>query len=125
MSGHNAGIDYGRKLMNSGIKGARSGEEQFLRGQPLAPYLNESAHAAIAPALIGAFVGALGSRPGSRHHSPRRVAAFAMVGGLLGFTAALAWQSRRLTVSVMSGAKKGIDKVREEHWLERHPIDYA
>jgi len=111
--------------MNSGLQGARHAEEQFLETESLKPYLSESAHAALAPALIGACVGVIGSRPGSRNSSPTRAFAFAMAGWLLGFTVGLAWESRRLTVSVMSGAKKGIDKVRDEHWLETHPIDYA
>jgi hypothetical protein len=30
-----------------------------------------------------------------------------------------------LAASVAFGALRNIDRVRDEHWLERHPIDYA
>ena len=33
-----ANADYGRKLLDSGIEGARSGEEAFLDGEPLTPF---------------------------------------------------------------------------------------
>ncbi len=125
MSGHHAGLDYGRRLVHSGLQGARNAQEQFLEREQLKPYLNESAQAALTPALIGACVGVIGSRPRSRNNSPARVLAFAMFGCLLGFTVGLAWESRRLTASLMCGARKGIGKVRDEHWLENHPIDYA
>jgi hypothetical protein len=37
----------------------------------------------------------------------------------------MAWESRRLTVSVGDGALRNMGRVRDEHWLDRHPIDYA
>jgi hypothetical protein len=51
--------------------------------------------------------------------------AFGLVGGAIGFMASLIWENRRFTASVVSGALKNIGKVRDEHWLEKHPIDYA
>jgi hypothetical protein len=48
-----------------------------------------------------------------------------LLGGALGFGVGVAWESRRLTTSVASGAAKSISKVRDEHWLEKNPIDYA
>ena len=107
--------------MNSGLQGARSAEQQFLQREPLKPYLGESARAALSPALVGACVGVIGSRTGARNNSPVRMVAFATVGWLLGFTVGLAWESRRLTASLVYGARKGINKVRDEHWLETHP----
>jgi hypothetical protein len=35
-------VDYGRRLVDSGLDGARSGQDQFLDGKPLTPYLGES-----------------------------------------------------------------------------------
>jgi hypothetical protein len=48
-----------------------------------------------------------------------------LLGGAIGFGAALVWQSRCLAASVAHGAFRNMGRVRDEHWLERHPIDYA
>ena len=116
--------DYGRKLLDSGIEGAHSGEEAFLDGKPLTPFLNESVCSAVTPAVLGAFIGALSSYMGQRKSVARRLA-YGLLGGAIGLTAGLAWESRRLTASMADGALRNIGKARDEHWLEKHPIDYA
>jgi len=118
-------LDYGRKVLNSGLDGARSGREAFLHGRPLTPFLSESLHDAWKPAAIGACIGLLGSHPGNRHKSMGRAFACGVLGGVIGFGAGIVWNSRRLTASVANGALRNIGRVRDEHWLERHPIDYA
>ncbi|MGZ4826818.1 MAG: hypothetical protein ACXVY9_05585 [Terriglobales bacterium] len=118
-------FQYGRKLLDSGLEGARTGEQMFLHGEPLAPYLNHSARHAVAPALIGACVGVIGSHGVRRRHSAAQAVAYGLVGCALGFGVALVWASRRLAASVVFGARKRISRVRDEHWLEHHPIDYA
>ena len=70
-------------------------------------------------------MGMLGSIPGIRHKSISRVLAYGFVGGAIGFGVGIAWKSRRLTESVVSSAARNIGKVRDAHWLESHPIDYA
>lgn len=119
--------DYGRKMLHSGLDGARSGREAFLNGRPLTPFLSESIRNAWKPAAIGACLGALGSYPNHRHdqYSIGRVFAYGFLGGAIGFGAAIAWESRWLTASVAAGALKNMEKVLDEHWLEKHPIDYA
>ena len=118
-------LDYGRKVLNSGLEGARSGREAFLKGGPLVPYLNESVRNAWEPAAIGACIGLLGSYSGNGRRSISRAFAYSLLGGALGFGAGVAWESRRLTASVARGALRNIDRVRDEHWFEGHPIDYA
>jgi hypothetical protein len=118
-------VEYGRKILDSGLEGARSGRKAFLHGRPLTPFLNESVRDALKPAAIGACIGLLGSYPGNRRNSASRALAYGLVGGVLGFGAGVAWRSRFLSASVVSGAWKNIDRVRDEHWLEKHPIDYA
>jgi hypothetical protein len=118
-------VDYGRKLVDSGLEGARSGREAFLHGTPLTPFLNESVRSALAPAAIGACIGLLGSYPGSRHQSTSKAFAYGFLGGALGLGLGIAWESRGLTASVVAGAWKSIGKVRDEHWFDKHPIDYA
>ena len=117
--------DYGRRLLDSGMDGARSGQEAFLNGKPLTPFLNESVCSALTPAVLGAFIGVLSSYPGHRQKSVTRALAYGLLGGAIGLSAGLAWESRRLTASMADGALRNIGKARDEHWLEKHPIDYA
>ncbi len=117
--------DYGRRLLDSGIEGARSGREAFLNGESLTPFLGESVRSAVKHAVVGACIGVLGSYPGCRQKSIARTLAFGLLGGALGLCAGLAWESRRLTASATGAALRSIGKVRDERWLARHPIDYA
>jgi len=48
-----------------------------------------------------------------------------LFGGLVGLAAAVVWDTRLLAASAAGGALARIEKVRDEHWLERNPIDYA
>jgi hypothetical protein len=118
-------IDYGRKLLSSGLEGARSGREAFLNGKPLSPFLGESVRHVLKPAAFGLCIGVLGGYRGNLRRSGRRVFAYGFVGAAIGFAASVVWESRRLAASVASGSFRNIGKVRDEHWLERYPIDYA
>jgi hypothetical protein len=120
-----ANADYGRRLLDSGIEGARSGEEAFLNGKSLTPFLGESLRSALKPAALGVCIGVIGSRPGYRQQSIARTFLYGLLGGAIGFGAGVAWESRRLTASVADGAFRNIGRVRDEHWLTKHPIDYA
>ncbi len=117
-------VDYGRRLMNSGMEGARAAEDEFLKEEPRAPFLNEWARRALAPAAIGACVGALGAYLGNRR-SARQALFGGLLGGAIGLGAGVIWESRGFAARVASGAWKNMAKTRDEHWLERHPIDYA
>jgi hypothetical protein len=117
--------DYGRRLLDSGIEGARSGRESFLNGESLTPFLSESVRSAVTPAVLGACLGVLGSCPGYRQKSTTRALAFGLLGGAIGLSLGLAWESRRLTASAAGGALRSIGRVRDERWLAKHPIDYA
>ena len=118
-------LHYGRKLLDSGLQGARSGEKAFLHGARLTPYLDRSVRIALAPAALGACLGLIGSHPGCRRRSAGRAFTYGVLGCVVGFGAGVAWRSRGLAASVASGAMRNIGRVRDEHWLERHPIDYA
>ena len=120
-----ANADYGLRLLDSGIEGARSGQEAFLKGQPLTPFLNDSVRSACVPAVLGACIGVLGSYSPYRQKSITRTLAFGLLGGAAGLGACLVWENRRLTASVAENALRSIGKVRDEHWLAKHPIDYA
>ena len=118
-------VDYGKRLVGSGIEGARTGQEEFLNGEPLAPYLGESVRSALLPAVVGACVGVLVGYPISRKKSSTATLAYGLLGCAIGFTTGLAWKNRHLGASVASGAMKSMSKVRDQQWLTRHPINYA
>jgi hypothetical protein len=118
-------VDYGRRLVDSGIDGARSGQEEFLDGKPLTPYLGESVKGALVPAAIGVCVGVLAGYPIWKKKSTALSLVYGLLGGAIGLTTGLAWNSRHLSASVAEGAWKNISKVRDEEWLNKHPIDYA
>ncbi len=117
--------DYGRRLLDSGIEGARSGQEAFLRGKPLTPFLGESVRSALKPAALGACIGLLSGYPACRKKSVVRSLTYGLLGGAVGLCAGLVWENRRLTASVAGSALRNIGKVRDERWLAKHPIDYA
>jgi hypothetical protein len=48
-----------------------------------------------------------------------------LIGGLIGLTAGIVWETRFLAASAAGGALDHVSKVRDEHWLEQNPIDYA
>jgi hypothetical protein len=116
--------EYSRKLVHSAAEGAHLGEEAFLHGDRLTPFLSVAAREAMRPAAIGAFVGLLSCLSQNRHR-PIRAFAYGVLGGAIGFGAGLAWESRPLTTSVLNGARKEMGKVRDERWFEKNPIDYA
>lgn len=116
--------EYSRKLVNSAVEGAHTGEGEFLHGQPLAPFLNESARHALGPAVLGAFLGAL-STCSENQRRPAKTIALGLLGCAIGFGAAFAWESRRLGASVARAAWKNIGDTRDAHWFEENPIDYA
>jgi len=117
-------LDYGRRLLNSGWEGALSGSEECLHGEPLAPFLGNSARNAVSIAALGACLGLFGSLLGKRKSAIKAVA-LGVSGGLIGFSVGLAWESRQLGASAVSGAWKNVSKVRDERWFEKNPIDYA
>jgi len=118
-------VGYGRKLVDSAVDGAREAEGEFVKTKPLAPFMEENVRHAVAPALVGACLGALGGFFARGQHSRTRAVVRGLLGAAFGFGAGMAWESRTLTGSVASGALKGVRKTRDEHWFEKNPIDYA
>jgi len=118
-------VRHGRKLVSSGLEGARSGREAFLNGRHLTPFLSESMQSALKPAALGACIGMLSACPGRRDRSIGRVLAFGLLGGAIGFGAGIAWKDRRLAASVVRGGLRYIGRARDECWMEKHSIAYA
>jgi len=117
--------EYGRKVLNSGLEGASAGREAFLSGRPITPIISESVQNAWKPAAIGAGIGVLSRCSRGRRKSVGNILAFGLLGSAVGFCAGFVWQNRHLVASSARGALRNIDKVRDEHWLQKNPIDYA
>jgi hypothetical protein len=119
-------MEYGLKLFNSGMQGARSAQQTFLNGHSLEPFLHNSVRHAWVPTALGACLGVMAGAPNNHgRRSMTRALGFAVLGGAIGFTAGVAWETRRLTGTVASGVRNNVNKVRDEHWFKKHPIDYA
>src|SRR6266852_2337990 len=82
-------FDYGRKLVASGRQGASHARKEFLKGEPLTPFLNESARKALKEATVGACAGVLGGYLGGRSKPASRAFAYGALGGAIGFGAGL------------------------------------
>ena len=117
--------EYGRRLLDSGIAGVRRGREEFLHGEPLAPFVQESVRSAVTPAILGTCIGVLSSCSAFRRQSIARTILFGAAGALIGMGAGFFWESRRLTASAAGSALRNIGRVRDERWLVKHPINYA
>ncbi len=116
---------YGRALVSSGVSGLSSGRDAHLHGQPLSEALAESARASLGLATLGACAGLLQMcLPGRRHRIAKTVVCSAL-GTAVGFAAGFAWKTRELTEDMARAAVKQMNVVRDEHWLDLHPIDYA
>lgn len=72
-------------------------------------------------ALAGACFGLLRShRSHGRSHLSEAIAF-----GALGLFVGLFWETRGVSAGVARAALNEINRVRDEHWLEMNPIDYA
>jgi hypothetical protein len=118
-------VRYGRSLANSGADGMRRGREAYLSGKPLGAVLGQKARASLGLAAIGACAGLAQCFLSDRRRRVSAGLALGAVGSLLGFFAGFTWKTRDLTSSMVHAASENMSAVRDERWLERHPIDYA
>jgi hypothetical protein len=118
-------LRYGRSLANSGAAGMRSGRDAYLDGKPLGAVLTQKARASLGLAAIGACAGLLQCLVSGRDRRIPKSILLGAVGSAVGFIAGFSWKTRDLTRSMVQGAAKNMGSVRDGHWLERHPIDYA
>jgi hypothetical protein len=118
-------VDYGRKLMESTVSGVRVAEDQFREGGHLAPYFERCARRSTTPATLGVVLGACAGYYSGRSRRVARIVAGGILGGLAGFGIGMLWETRQLSQTVGSSVKKNVRQVRDEHWLEQNPIDYA
>jgi len=118
-------LHYGRELFNSGLSGLRNGRVAHLQRQPLYGVLSESARGALGLAAIGACAALAGSCLSGRRDRSAKAVGYGVAGGLVGMLLALGWKTRELTACMGRSALKEMGAVRDQRWLENHPIDYA
>jgi hypothetical protein len=117
----NKTVEYGRKLIHAGVSGVEAGENSGLHGQSRSSLLFESTRDALPFAAAGACAGWLGYQLMRRRVHPLKILSC----GALAFVAGFGWKTRKVSTSVAHSTFKEVSKVRDEHWLELHPIDYA
>ena len=117
-------LSYGRKLVNAGISGVRSGHKDFPPEKASALVTN-SAEESLKLALLGTCLGALPAALLTRRSRGSNALLFGITGGLVGFLAGFSWKTRTLSSSLAHSAMHEVRRVKDEHWLEANPIDYA
>jgi hypothetical protein len=118
-------LQYGRALVNSGMEGLRHGRVAHLQRQPLYGVLSDSARGAIGLAAIGTCAALVGTCLAGRRARNVRAVGYGVAGSVIGLAVALAWKTRDLTASMGRSALREMNTVRDQRWLQNHPIDYA
>jgi hypothetical protein len=118
-------LNYGRRLVKSGVAGLFHGRDEHLQGQALSQVLTRSMRASLALTALGAGTGLLRYYLPARRARLAKTIASGFAGGAIGFALAFAWKTRGLAESMSCSAVKQMNVVRDQHWLDRHPIDYA
>jgi uncharacterized membrane protein YebE (DUF533 family) len=119
-------MEYGRDLAGSGWQGARSAWDSVLQTEPMGKLLSRSVRASWAPTAMGVGVGALCALLVQRRKTNAAAAvALGIAGGVVGFTACVAWETRQISSEDARGAMREIGTTRDSHWLDRHPINFG
>jgi hypothetical protein len=74
---------------------------------------------------VGGLLGGIGALLIRRRKSGYRTAFGVLVGGATGYGSSVAWNSRAVTTAIGRNVMRKVNAVRDERWLEKHPIDYA
>ena len=118
-------VEYGQKLVNAGITGIRTGQDSARGAESLRKIAADAARDSLALAAIGACVGLLQSQFAEKRDRRAKALALGALGSVLGFCVGFAWKTRKVTSSVAHSTAREVRRVRDEHWLELNPIDYA
>ena len=118
-------VEYGQKLVNAGITGIRTGQDSARGEESLRKIAADAARDSLALAAIGACVGLLQSQFADKRDRRAKALALGALGSVLGFCVGFGWKTRKVTSSVAHSTTRELRRVRDEHWLELNPIDYA
>jgi hypothetical protein len=117
-------LAYGRRLVKAGISGIRTGRENF-DPQRASALVSNSAEESLKLAVVGACLGVLPAFLVRRRSRLASALVFGAAGSALGFCAGFSWKTRKLTSSLAHSAVREVRRVKDEHWLDKNPIDYA
>jgi hypothetical protein len=118
-------VGYGEELVRSAVVGGRSARDKALAPQPAGLVLARLARTSLPRAAVGASIGVLASYSRNKHWSKRDAALFGLLGAVIGFGANMVLGTREITGETVRGAMGSVRTVRDAHWLEKNPIDYA
>lgn len=111
-------LEYGRELIHAGFDGIRAGERLTLPETQI----GRSAQQSLIAAVIGGTVALIGCRFAANR---RRILGTMITCGTAAFCADFIWRTRNISSKMIECAEKEVEKVRDQHWLASHPIDYA
>ena len=112
---------YARELLLAGMQGIQSGE-RLMMSSDSRRQITTSARHALKAAVVGGSLVLLASTL-TDHRRVRVARIFAC--SSIAFCADLLWNTRAISSQVLDCAEREIANVRDQHWLESHPIDYA
>jgi len=118
-------LEYSHDLVNSAVDGARYGCQRAIADEPAREVLANAARKSVPLAAVGACVVTLAVHGARKRISSRSEMLCGMLGALIGFSAGIALSTRPVVEEMAHEAVHNINGVREAHWLERHPINYA
>ncbi len=113
------------ELVESGYEGAKAARNRVLHDEPITSAVARGARNSWKAAAIGACVGTVGAFFSGEKKSARRVLLGGLAGGCIGLGGSMVWGSRGVVGAMASEARRKVSNVRDAHWLQRHPIDYA
>ncbi len=113
-------LDYGRELVQAGMNGLRAGE--ILAHHSANDDIKASARHSLPAAAVGGSLALLACTLISKRRI--RVAPI-LVCSTAAFCADFIVRTRDIRSKMIQCAEKEMSKVRDQHWLASHPIDYA
>jgi hypothetical protein len=114
-------MNYLWQLTRAGWQGAASARQETNPAR-LAP---PSMSATCASAAIGAAAGILAAQLAGKRQRASAVAIGGTVGSIVGVGASAAWSARHVSRAAARAALCRVNALRDAHWLELNPIDYA
>ena len=121
MTSFRAELDYLRQLAGAGWNGINAARQDFEGPVFEIP----KAGNLWTPAAVCAGIGLMSGKLLAKRQDRSTAAERGLLGGLVGSTAMLAWSSRRFARHATRKAIRSVNAVRDRHWLEANPIDYA
>ena len=118
-------IAYGQELVESGVEGANEARKATLKAPETVDMVTAAAQESWQGATIGVLAGAIFGVLTDDRKPLRGVITGGLLGAVAGFASSFAWKTRPLTSSMVQGASKRIGTVRNQHWLEKNPINYG